>query len=148
MLTHVHLLLTYQCTFECDHCFLYSSPFSEGTMTLRTIQQVLEEAGKTGSVKWIYFEGGEPFLYYPLLLEGVKIARLAGFQVGIVTNAYWATSEEDAEIWLKPLQNLGLDYLSISDDSFHSGEAENISAKRAVFAAHKLGLQTCACCRR
>lgn len=146
MLTQVHLLLTYQCTFECDHCFLYSSPFSEGTMTLRTIQQVLEEARKTGSVRWIYFEGGEPFLYYALLLEGVKIARLAGFQVGIVTNAYWATSEEDAEIWLKPFQNIGLDYLSISDDSFHYGEAENNSAKWALSAAQKLGMQTSSIC--
>ncbi len=148
MLAHVHILLTYQCTFECDHCFLYSGPFSKGTMTLAKIQQILEESTKIGSVKWIYFEGGEPFLYYPLLLEGVKIARRSGFQVGIVTNAYWAESEEDAELWLKPLQKLGLDHLSISDDSFHYGEEENNSAKRALAAAHKLDIQTSSICIR
>lgn len=148
MLTHVHILLTYQCTFECDHCFLYSGPFAKGTMTLPIIQQVIEESTKTGSVKWIYFEGGEPFLYYPLLLEGVKLARNAGFQVGIVTNAYWATSAEDAALWLSPLQKLGLDHLSISDDSFHYGEEERNSAKRALSAAHKLGMKTSSICIR
>lgn len=146
MLTEVHILLTYQCTFKCDHCFLYSSPFSEGTMTLPTIRQVIEESRKIGSVKWIYFEGGEPFLYYPLLIEGVKLARSAGFQIGIVTNAYWATSDEDAELWLKPLQKLGLDYLSISDDLFHYGEGEHNPAKQALTLAHKLNIQASSIC--
>ena len=146
MLAQIHILLTYQCNFECDHCFLYSGPFAKGTLTLSTIRQVLEESRKVGSVKWIYFEGGEPFLYYPLLLEGVKRARNMGFQVGIVTNAYWATSAEDAELWLKPLQQNGLDYLSISDDSFHYGEEENNSAKKALMTAQKLGMQTSPIC--
>lgn len=146
MLTHVHILLTYQCTFECDHCFLYSGPFSKGTMTLPTFQLVLEESTKTGSVKWIYFEGGEPFLYYPLLLEGVKCSRYAGFKVGIVTNAYWATSEDDAELWLKPLQKLELNHLSISDDSFHYGDEEDNPAKLALIAAQKLGIETSTIC--
>ncbi len=146
MLTQVHILLTFQCTFACDHCFLYSGPFSKGTMTLPTCQLVIEESIKIGSVKWICFEGGEPFLYYPLLLEGVKFARSAGFQVGIVTNAYWATSEEDAELWLYPLLELGLDHLSISDDSFHYGEEDNSSPKRALIAAQKLGIETSTIC--
>ena len=110
------------------------------------IQKVLNESTKTGSVRWIYFEGGEPFLYYPLLVQGVKLARSAGYQVGIVTNAYWATSEEDAELWLEPLLKNKLNQLSISDDSFHYGEVENNFAKRALIAAQKLGIETSTIC--
>ena len=142
MLTGVHILLTYQCTFECDHCFLHSSPSSDGTMTLETIQEIFEESLKIGSVRSIFFEGGEPFLYYPLLLEGVKRAHDMGFQVGIVTNSYWAVSEKDAELWLKPLQEAGLDHLTVSDDKFHHGEEEINAAKRARAAANKLGIKT------
>ena len=40
--------------------------------------------------------------------NSVRIARDNGFEVGIVTNAYWATTEEDAELWLKPLHELGI----------------------------------------
>ena len=146
MLTNVHILLTYQCTFECDHCFLYSGPFAEGTMTLQQIRQVLDESVIIGSVEWIYFEGGEPFLFYPLLIEGVKLARDMGFRVGIVTNGYWAISEKDAELWLKPLHDCGLDDLSISDDLFHYREEGNNSAKRALMAARKLNMETSPIC--
>ena len=97
MLTGIHLLLTYKCTLECEHCFVYSSPNAEGTMTLSQIRNVLDESRKIDSVEWIYFEGGEPFLFYPSMLEAIKLARCLGFKVGIVTNAYGAISEEDAE---------------------------------------------------
>ena len=148
MLTEIHVLLTYQCTSQCDHCFLYSGPFAEGIMTLSQLRRVLEESRKIGSVQWIYFEGGEPFLFYPLLLEGVGLARKMGFKVGIVTNAYWAISEKDAELWLRPLHELGLDYLSISDDLFHSQETEGSGAKRGLTAARNLGIPTSSICIR
>jgi len=110
-------------------------------MTLPQIRRVLDDAQKIGSVEWIYFEGGEPFLFYPSLLESVRLSRDMGFKVGIVTNAYGAISEEDAEVWLRPLADLGVAYLSISDDSFHYEDGES-PAKRALAAARKLGIPT------
>lgn len=145
MLTGIHILMTYKCNLECDHCFLYSGPSAQGTMTLPQIRLVLDEACKIGSVEWIYFEGGEPFLYYPSLIEGIRLARDMGFKVGIVTNAYGAVSEEDADIWFRPLSDLGVAYLSISNDSFHYGEGEN-PAKRGLAAARKLGIPTASIC--
>ncbi len=134
MLEGIHFLLTYSCNYTCDHCFLYCSPDSKGTFTLVQIKEVLDEAKKLESVEWIYFEGGEPFLYYPIMVEGVKLAKKRRFKVGIVTNSYWATSIEDAEIWLKPFSELCIDDFSISDDIYHYGnEQENLSkiAKKA-----------------
>ena len=142
MLTGIHILLTYKCSFECDHCFVYSSPRAEGTFTFAQIRNVLGESRKIGSIEWIYFEGGEPFLFYPSMLEGVRLAREMGFKVGIVTNSYWAISEEDAELALRPLAELGIDDLSVSDDSFHRGENEESPAKRVVAAAGRLGIPT------
>jgi hypothetical protein len=147
MLTGIHILLTYKCNLECDHCFLYSGPNARGTMALPQIRSVLTESRKITSVEWIYFEGGEPFLFYPSLLEGIKFARDLGFKVGIVTNAYGAVSDDDAKVWLQPLADLGVAYLSISDDSFHYGEA-NSPAKYAVAAARKLGIPTAPICIR
>jgi hypothetical protein len=140
MLTGIHFLLTYACTYECDHCFLYSGPFKEGTFTIDQLKSALQEIKKIRMVDTIYFEGGEPFLYYPLMLAGIKAARKMGFQVGIVSNAYWATSEEDAKLWLEPLLEFQISDLSISDDAYHySEEAKNL-AKRGIAAAKKLGL--------
>ncbi|MFX0000912.1 MAG: radical SAM protein [Candidatus Hodarchaeota archaeon] len=146
MLKGIHFLLTYNCNYTCDHCFLYCSPNSKGTFTLAQIKEVLGEAHKLTSVEWIYFEGGEPFLYYPIMVEGVKLAKKMGFKVGIVTNSYWATSIHDAEIWLEPFSELGVDDFSISDDAFHyEDEQENLS-KVAKKASENLKLSTMTIC--
>ena len=140
MLTGIHFLLTYTCNLECDHCFVYSGPNAKGTFTLNRIREVFDEIPKIGTIEWVYFEGGEPFLFYPLMLEGIKIAHDMGFKTGIVTNAYWAISEEDAELWLRPLCELEILDLSISDDSFHYEDERDNPAKRALGAAKKLGI--------
>jgi hypothetical protein len=146
MLTGIHILLSYRCTFECDHCFLHSSPQATGTMTSAQVRQVLDEARNCGSVEWIYFEGGEPTLFYPTLVEGVRLAKEMGFKVGIVSNAYLSNSEEDAELWLRPLHRLSLDHLSISDDAFHHSDEQDNPARRALSVAEKLGIPTAPIC--
>jgi hypothetical protein len=139
-MTGIHFLLTYRCTFECDHCFLYCGPRSSGTFTVEQIRRVLSEAEKIGTIDNVYFEGGEPFLYYPLMVEGVRLAREAGMKTGLVTNAYWATAREDADLWLGPLCPHELYDLSLSDDAFHSGDEEESAAKRARESAERLGI--------
>lgn len=136
----IHFLLTYACTFECDHCFLHCSPEARGTFTWEQLHEVFAEIERMDTVEMVYFEGGEAFLYYPLLLEGLRMAARLGLQAGIVTNAYWATSVKDAEIWLKPVRDIGIAGLSVSDDAFHQSEEEDSSAKRAVAAALNLGI--------
>ena len=89
-------------------------------MTVDTIAHILAEAEALGTVEWIYFEGGEAFLYYEVLDAGIRLAKEAGFSVGIVTNAYWATSDSDAMDWLRPIADSVGD-LSISSDGYHSG---------------------------
>lgn len=139
MLKQIHFLLTYTCNYECDHCFLYCSPTAEGTFTINQIEKVLVDAKKINSVEWIYFEGGEPFLYYPLMLKGLTLAKELGFKTGIVTNNYWATSKEDAKLWLKPIIGSRIDDLSLSQDSFHQDDSDVNSAQIATIAAKELG---------
>ena len=126
----IHILLTYQCTFECDHCFVWGSPWQTGTLTLEQIRIILEQA-KAAGVESIYFEGGEPFLYYALLVRGVEMAYEMGFSVGIVSNGYWAHTVEDALVWLQPLVGKLAD-LSVSCDLFHYSEAMLHQADNAV----------------
>ena len=61
-LSGLHLLLTYECNYECDHCFVWGGPSQSGTMSVETIEHILGEAMALGSIEWIYFEGGEAFL--------------------------------------------------------------------------------------
>jgi MoaA/NifB/PqqE/SkfB family radical SAM enzyme len=43
-LTGLHLLLTYQCNYECDHCFAWGSPGQTGVMTLAQIRDIYRQA--------------------------------------------------------------------------------------------------------
>lgn len=133
----LHLLLTMRCLFACDHCFVWGSPDQEDVFTLAQLREVFRQAQALKTVEWIYFEGGEPFLYYPVLVHAVKEAAALGFKIGIVTNGYWATSKQDALEWLQPFAGLVQD-LSVSTDLFHYEELISPQSRHALAAAHEL----------
>jgi MoaA/NifB/PqqE/SkfB family radical SAM enzyme len=99
----------------------------------------LNQAIDAGTIKAIYFEGGEPFLYYPILRKGIQLANRLQFKTGIVTNGYWATSEKDAVEWLKPFKKIMND-LSISSDLYHYSEKISQQAQNIRTAAGQLGI--------
>ncbi|MCK4614766.1 MAG: radical SAM protein [Thermoplasmata archaeon] len=140
MIQGIHFLLTYACNLKCDHCFVYSEPNARGTFKLSQLREIFHEIAKMKTIKMVYFEGGEPFLFYPLMREGIKMARDMGIKTGIVTNAYWALSDEDAELWLEPLREIGVSDLSISNDSFHYEDEKENPAGFALSAAKRLGM--------
>ena len=139
-LNGIHFLLSYRCTDECDHCFVWGSPAARGTFTLAQIRQVLRQGQELGTVDMVYFEGGEPFLFYPIMIQGLREAALLGFKRGIVTNSYWATSVEDSIEWLRPIAEIGVDDLSLSSDLFHGEAMMTQVAKNGIEAARQLGI--------
>jgi hypothetical protein len=141
-ITGLHILLTYTCNYECDHCFVWGSPWQSGTLTLSQLNDVFRQARQVGSINEVYFEGGEPFLYYPILLEAVSRAKKLGLSVGIVTNGYWANRVEDAWHWLQPLVAAGLDRLELSVDTYHDDGKGDGAGHPAILAAQELFLAT------
>jgi len=138
-LSELHLLLTYECNLECDHCFAWGSPKQNGTMSLKNLREILQQAKRIDTLKWIYVEGGEPFLYYPILLKAVKMSAALDFSVGIVSNGYWATAFEDAEEWMKPFAGFIQDF-SMSSDLYHWTEKLSQQAMDAKRAAELLDI--------
>jgi len=116
--TELHLLLTYQCTRECEHCFAWGSPQQRGCMTLEKIKLILNQAKELDSLVSITFTGGEPFLHYPILLSAVRLAARSHLKVSVISNGYWATDETDCTEWLGPLAGL-VHHLTISCDWYH-----------------------------
>ncbi len=139
-LRQLHLLLTYKCDRACDHCFVWGSPQQTGTMTMPSVRHILCQARDAGSIEWIYFEGGEPFLCYPLLLDSVHQAKAMGFRVGVVTNGQWGKDEACALETLLPLVG-AVDDLSISLDRYHGAVASHRSS-HVLSAANRLNIPT------
>ncbi len=136
----IHFLVTYRCTYTCDHCFVWSSPDVEGTMTIAQLRDTIDQAAATGQIGTVYFEGGEPTLAYPVVLEAAAHARERGLEWGLVSNCYWATSVEDARVWLRPFKELGISDLSLSSYAYFVEHADEARLQNAATAAHELGL--------
>ena len=145
-LNGVHILLTYRCLSTCDHCFVWGSPQQTAVFTRENLLHALDQAGEVPSIRTVYFEGGEPFLFYPLLVEGARAAAARGFSVGIVSNGYWGSSVEDARLWLAPFVGL-LSDLSISTDRLHTGTDVSPESRSIMAACRQLGIpgQTLSC---
>jgi MoaA/NifB/PqqE/SkfB family radical SAM enzyme len=139
-LSGLHILLTYQCIYECKHCFVWGGPDQTGVMTIEQVQLILDQAKQAG-VTSIYFEGGEPFLYYAVLVKGVRIAAELGFSVGIVSNAYWAVSIPDALEWLQPFAGR-IDDLTVSSDLYHCDKDFGEKPQNALAAAKWMNIPT------
>jgi len=91
--------------------------------TIEQIKDILVEAKKLGTVDSISMEGGEPFLFYPIMVRAVEEAVKLGFRVEVLSNCYWASCPEDAKVWLLPMAK---DVeLSLSSDFYH-GESWQI----------------------
>jgi hypothetical protein len=138
-LTSLHLLLTYACNSECEHCFVWGGPKQSGTMTLRDIRDILRQGLELGTLESMYFEGGEPFLYYPVLARGVQDAAASGLTTGAITNAYWATDVPDAAEWLRGFHG-ALHELWVSNDLYHAEEEPSPEVRHAMQAAQELGI--------
>jgi hypothetical protein len=74
-----------------------------------------------------------------VMLRGAQEAAAMGFKVGIVSNAYWANSREDALAFLSPLRGF-IEDLTISSDLYHYSELMSQQAKNATAAAEELGI--------
>jgi len=137
----VHFLLSYKCIMECDHCFVWGSPDAEGTFTLKRVREVLAEAKKLGTVNYVSVEGGEPFLFYPVMVKTVKEAVALGFRVEVLSNCYWATCPEDAVEWLEPLAEAKNVELTLSSDIYHGEKWETEEVKNAIRATKSLNMK-------
>lgn len=142
MITKFHILLTYNCSLRCKHCYVFSDQRAAGKISLSQVSHFLNEGRKLPGIKWIYFGGGEPFTQYPMLLKAIQRARKLDYDVGVVTNGYFARTVEAGVRFLRPLALMGVKDIRISNDILHYKNPETSPSKRALKAAKKLGLPT------
>jgi MoaA/NifB/PqqE/SkfB family radical SAM enzyme len=119
---------------------VWGGPGQKGVLAIKQVEQILLQARQAG-VTSIYFEGGEPFLYYAVLVMGVRKAAELGFLVGIVSNAYWAVSIADALESLQPFAGRLAD-LTVSSDLYHCEKILGEHPQNALAAAKWMNIPT------
>ncbi len=136
----VGLILTRRCQVSCPHCILESGPHrSEEIATNQAIHWIEQIAAyRSGYVKAIALSGGEPFIDLPKLRTLASFASELGLFVSVVTNGFWATSEDVAESTLKSVS--GIQALSVSCDIYHLAAIPFVRVQNAIRAAREVGV--------
>lgn len=138
-LTGLHVVLTYQCVFESGHCFIWGNARQSGIFRLEPLDVVLDQAAALGTIGELCYEGGETFVYYPILIAAVRHAAARRLRTAVVTNGYWANSTEQARIWLGRLVDAGLERIIFAPDG-RKGTAVDLTTHPGAIVAQQLGL--------
>lgn len=124
--TTLGIALFRKCNANCDVCCFESSPSCTEHLNVDLIKKFIDSAAGDKDLKSVSFTGGEPFLEYDLLLELVGYAASKGFNANLISNCFWAKSEEIAFEKIQELKKAGLKRMNVSFDQFHN---EYIPAK-------------------
>jgi hypothetical protein len=138
------VVLTSRCNAQCTHCTTSCGPRERQALSDADIERVMREAAQVQDGTPLVFNltGGEPFLDFPRLLACVRRGASLGGKVSVVSNAFWARTEEQARARLTELRAAGLTSLAVSVSRFHAPYVPMAQARIALEVADELGLET------
>ena len=132
------LVLTDKCSAACDICCFSCSPEKGSVMDARLMAGVIDQAAEIDGLKYLGFSGGEPFLYYDLLRDGLARAKAKGFKTSVATNGFWGAWPDEA--LFERLQALAVDHIFLSSDFYHGQYVSDEAVGRVISAARALDI--------
>jgi MoaA/NifB/PqqE/SkfB family radical SAM enzyme len=142
----VTILPTNKCTAACRHCSMNSGPDRSDTLSWTQLENILTQLFAETRLSVVVFSGGESTLLGEDLLKALRLCKQNGVLTRLVTNAFWATSEEAALAKLTELRQAGLDELNISTDDYHLPYISLQRVRWAFEAARKLDFMSISIC--
>jgi MoaA/NifB/PqqE/SkfB family radical SAM enzyme len=136
-LANVGLLMTRKCQVTCPHCIIQAGPHQTEEICLEDACKWITEAAvyRGGYIKVLSLTGGEPFFNFEHIKRISDHAAKHGMYVSAVTNAYWASSKEEAIRVL--MHNSAIRMISVSTDVYHQMYIPFERVKNAVAAAQE-----------
>jgi len=120
-----------KCNVKCDHCVATNELSGNAKMELNTAKEIIEEMAYC-NVKGISFTVGEPLLFFNDIRNLVQLCRESGIYSRVVTNGFWARTQEHSDNIVSGLMKSGLSQLRISFSRWHQ---KNINRENIVNAA-------------
>lgn len=128
-----------RCNIRCAHCVAAGETPGNGKMDLEKAKEVIAEMGRA-DVGGISFSAGEPFLYFDEISELVQLCRQIGIYTRVVTNSYWAVTEEASDTLVGQLHENGLCQLRLSYSRWHQKNVDRNNVLNAARSCQKIGL--------
>jgi MoaA/NifB/PqqE/SkfB family radical SAM enzyme len=120
-----------RCNVKCAHCVAADPSHKPAKMELARARTLIEQMAGAG-ISGISFTAGEPLLYLDDILELIGMCRKYEIYSRLVTNSFWAGTQESAESHVLQLKAAGLLQLRLSYSRWHQ---QNISRENVLNAA-------------
>jgi MoaA/NifB/PqqE/SkfB family radical SAM enzyme len=139
----LYILPTDYCPLNCAHCAVQDKKKPRCDLDMDVAEQFLHDAPTQQFNVSVISGGGEPMAVNRAVLQ--RILRASGREnlyTKMTTNAYWATSFEEACHRLQPLAESGLKHLVVSISESHQEYVKYENIMNAVRAANALNLKS------
>jgi MoaA/NifB/PqqE/SkfB family radical SAM enzyme len=142
MIKTLSLVYTKHCNAFCRMCSANAGPARKEKMSLSQVRMYLGQAREVSGLKTVVLTGGEPLIFFDEVVEIIAEAYSAGFVAKIVTNGFWAESEEAARARLRILKDNGLNGIALSTDSYHQEYVPMKNIQYVLQAAKELKISS------
>lgn len=137
--TSISFITTNNCTASCPHCVMGCVPGGKLTLSFEQMKSVIDQMMALQEMKLVVFTGGEPTLLKDDLLKAIRYCHDRGVITRIVTNAWWASTPDNARRVLSALRQAGLDEINFSLDDYHAPYVSVENVKTAWHASKGMG---------
>jgi organic radical activating enzyme len=117
---HLSFSLTDVCPITCRHCLTDCSNEKKETLDFELLKIFLEQTSRILKIETIGITGGEPFYFFEYLVKVMKyIHENYNYNIGIISNGFWASDFDVCKQKLSYLKKIGLNEIIISTDKYH-----------------------------
>ena len=139
--TTLTIITTFKCSAACNNCCFECNPGRKEKLPLSSaISHINYAISRFKKLQVVVLTGGECFLDMSYLLTLIKHIRSLNLICRVVTNGFWAKSEETAYDILHKCKEAGLNEINFStgDENLEYVPIEHM--KKAIYVAAKLNL--------
>ena len=127
------------CNLRCGHCVAKGEVPDQSTMDIEEARQIIFKMAE-GKVRGISFTAGEPLIFVKEMNELVRLCRDLDIYTRIVTNSFWAKTQESADAVVKDLKKSGLCQLRLSYSRWHQQGVDRQNLLNAAESCQRNGL--------
>lgn len=141
-LRSLYILPTDYCPLNCAHCAIQDKTKPRCDLDMDVIEQLIHDAPEQQFSISIISGGGEPMAVNEATLNRIlQASSRENLYPKMTTNAYWATSLDEACRRLQPLVENGLKHIVLSISEEHQEYVKYDNILNAVKAANSLNLK-------
>lgn len=128
-----------QCNIRCGHCVAADASPGSSRMDFERAKNIIQEMARC-HVTGISFTAGEPLLFLDDICGLIQVCRENNIYSRVVTNGYWATSEDHSDRVVSALKSHGLSQLRLSFSRWHQQHIKQGNILNAAVSCQKKGL--------